>query len=135
MITPYINDKLATGKEKEVALSDFYKILLYLDKSEIKKLFGEIALKVIKNGCYYGYFIDNSDKFLIQELPVNYCRSRFIVEGRPTIEFNMKYFDNTFKDITQRIKILNIFPEEFKKGYVLYKQGKLPPQFAGDSEG
>lgn len=36
----------------------------------------------------------------------------------------MKYFD-TFKDIKYRLKVLNLFPEEFKKGYSLYCSGKL----------
>ena len=135
MVTPYINDETATEKDKDNALTEFYKILLYLDNSELKKLFGEIALKVAKNGCYYGYLIPTAKKITVQELPVNYCRSRFIVNGKPAVEFNMRYFDVAFKDTTQRIKILNLFPSEFKKGYILYKEGKLPPQFAGDKEG
>ena len=135
MVTPYINEEAATEKDQDNALSEFYKILLYLDNSELKRLFGEIALKVAKNGCYYGYLIPTAKKITVQELPVNYCRSRFIVNGKPAVEFNMKYFDVAFKDTTQRIKILNLFPSEFKKGYILYKEGKLPPQFAGDKEG
>lgn len=135
MITPYINDDTVKDKDKDNALSEFYKILLYLDRSELKKLFGEIALKVIKNGCYYGYLIPSQKRIIIQELPVNYCRSRFVVDNRPVIEFNMKYFDLAFKDTTQRIKMLNAFPAEFKKGYILYKEGKLPPQFTGDTAG
>ena len=135
MVTPYINDNIANEKDKNIALADFYKILLYLDNSELKRLFGEIALKVVKNGCYYGYLISNNKRIIVQELPVNYCRSRFIVNGRPAIEFNMRYFDLAFKDTTQKVKILNLFPAEFKKGYILYKEGKLPPQFAGDTAG
>ena len=135
MVTPYINDEVANDKDKNTALTDFYKILLYLDNSELKRLFGEIALKVVKNGCYYGYLIPTSKRITVQELPVNYCRSRFIVNGRPAIEFNMRYFDLAFKDTTQRVKMLNLFPSEFKKGYILYKEGKLPPQFAGDTAG
>ena len=135
MVTPYINDEVASEKDKDTALTDFYKILLYLDNSELKKLFGEIALKVIKNGCYYGYLVPTTKRITVQELPVNYCRSRFIVNGRPAIEFNMRYFDLAFKDTTQRVKMLNLFPAEFKRGYILYKEGKLPPQFAGDTEG
>lgn len=135
MVTPYINDEIANDKDKDAALENFYKILLYLDNSELKKLFGEIALKVVKNGCYYGYLVPTTKRITVQELPVNYCRSRFIVNGRPAIEFNMRYFDLAFKDTTQRVKILNLFPAEFKKGYILYKEGKLPPQFAGDTEG
>ena len=135
MVTPYINDEVASEKDKNTALADFYKILLYLDNSELKKLFGEIALKVVKNGCYYGYLVPTTKRITVQELPVNYCRSRFIVNGRPAIEFNMRYFDLAFKDTTQRVKMLNLFPTEFKKGYILYKEGKLPPQFAGDIGG
>lgn len=135
MVTPYINDEVASEKDKDTALADFYKILLYLDNSELKKLFGEIALKVVKNGCYYGYLVPTTKRITVQELPVNYCRSRFIVNGRPAIEFNMRYFDLAFKDTTQRVKMLNLFPAEFKRGYILYKEGKLPPQFAGDIGG
>ena len=135
MVTPYINEETATEKDQDNALIEFYKILLYLDNSELKRLFGEIALKVVKNGCYYGYLIPTSKRITVQELPVNYCRSRFIVNGRPAVEFNMRYFDLAFKDTTQRIKMLNLFPSEFKKGYILYKEGKLPPQFAGDKAG
>ncbi len=135
MVTPYINEDTTKEKDQDDALADFYKILLYLDNSELKKLFGEIALKVIKNGCYYGYLIPTSKRITVQELPVNYCRSRFIVNNRPALEFNMRYFDAMFKDATQRMKMLNLFPPEFKKGYILYKDGKLPPQFPGDSAG
>ena len=71
----------------------------------------------------------------IQELPPNYCRSRFSVNGRPAVEFNMKFFDDTFRDTTQKMKILNLFPSEFKKGYILYKEGKLQPDFLGDTSG
>ena len=32
-------------------------------------------------------------------------------------------------------KVLNMFPEEFKKGYRLFERGKLKPVFAGDESG
>jgi hypothetical protein len=47
----------------------------------------------------------------------------------------MKFFDDYFKDTTQKMKVLGLFPEEFKKGYILYKQGKLKPDFQGDTSG
>ena len=135
MITPYINEEVTKEKDENTILGDFYKILLYFDNSELKRLFGGIALKVIKNGCYYGYVVPGNKRINVQELPVQYCRSRFSVNNRPVIEFNMKYFDVMFKDAAQRQKMLTIFGEDFKKGYILYKQGKLPPLFVGDTEG
>ena len=134
MITPYLND-MENEKVIDKALDGFYESLTYLDNFGVKKFFGEVALKVIKNGCYYGYLIPTSTRMNIQELPANYCRSRFTVNGRPAVEFNMKFFDEMFREANQRMKMLNLFPKEFKKGYVLYKEGKLPPQFAGDISG
>ena len=51
----------------------------------------------------------------------------------PAVEFNMKFFD-TFKDINYRMRVLNLFPDEFRKGYLLYKQGKLISDIAGDRD-
>lgn len=38
----------------------------------------------------------------------------------------MAFFDQEFKDPNYRLKVLNLFPKEFAKGYMLYKQGKIP---------
>jgi hypothetical protein len=133
MITPYIVNKESVKPDK--ITDTFNKALLYLDNFEVKKVFGEIALKVLRNGCYYGYLIPQTDKMVIQELPVEYCRSRFSVNQRPAVEFNMKFFDDFFKDSMQRTKMLKLFPAEFEKGYKAYKEGKLIPDFPGDSSG
>ena len=68
-------------------------------------------------------------------MPVGYCRSRYKVGTSPAIEFNMRFFDDHFKDINYRMRVLNLFPDEFKRGYLLYKQGKLVPDFQGDNSG
>jgi len=46
----------------------------------------------------------------------------------------MRFFD-TFSDINYRMRVLNLFPDEFKKGYMLYKQGKLPRDNMNDKYG
>jgi len=43
-------------KEEEI-MKDFSRILGFLDSSNIRKLCGEIALEVVKNGAYYGYIV------------------------------------------------------------------------------
>ena len=48
-----------TVKEDKI-LKDFSKVLNYLDNSYIKKVFGDIALEVMKNGCYYGYQVPST---------------------------------------------------------------------------
>ena len=129
----YVVPEILDEKSKEdKVLKDFSKILNYLDNSHIKQLCGEIALEVIKNGAYYGYIVPSEKGLILQQLPVAYCRSRYKIGTMPAIEFNMKYFDDAFKDPAYRMRILNLFPKEFAKGYMLYKQQKLQPDFQGD---
>ena len=120
--------------KKETFLKDFSKILRYLDNSYIKKICGDIALKVIVDGAYYGYIVPSDTGLILQDLPIGYCRSRYNVGGLPAVEFNMRFFD-TFRDPGYRMRVLKLFPDEFAKGYALYKQGKLLPDFAGDNSG
>ena len=131
LVTPYYTESI----KPEKLLEGFNQVLAYLDKFEAKKFFGEVALKVMKNGCYYGYLIAQNGTVIVQELPPRYCRSRFMVNGHPAVEFNMKYFNDMFTNAEQLARMLKVFPPEFEKGYRLYKQGKLKPDFPGDESG
>ena len=122
LITPYINDN---EPNTEKILKTFYKILTVFDNFGIKKNLGEIALKVMRRGCYYGYIIEGKDNFYIQELPVRYCRSKYSINDMPVVEFDMRFFDEQFRSVELRNRVLQLFPDEFKKGYKLYKQNKL----------
>lgn len=123
-IVPEIYDE--SPKEEKV-LKEYVSILNYLDNIHIKKLCGDIALSVIKYGAFYGYVVDTGKSAVIQELPIDYCRSRYQVNGVPAVEFDMRFFDEKFPDANYRARILKMFPKEFAKGYILYKQGKLQP--------
>ena len=120
-LVPEIYDKNA---DSDKMTKDFIRILNFLDNTYIRKICGDIALDVIVEGAYYGYIVPNADGLVLQQLPIGYCRSRYKVGNQHAIEFNMKFFD-TFKDPAYRMKVLGLFPKEFQKGYVLYKQNKL----------
>lgn len=134
-LTPIVKEKDLKEKDKRKLITDFKDCLSLLDNFNVKKTLGEISLKVLKNGCYYGYKVDTAQGMVLQELPVNYCRSRFNYGAKPVVEFNMKFFDENFRDSEQKQKVLKMFPHEFAVGYRLYKEGKLPPQFSGDDRG
>ena len=123
------------AKQVNKILDNFFKVLRYLDNFKAKKIFKEIALKVVVEGCYYGYIIHNATGPTIQELPSEYCRTRYKKDNRHVIEFNMKYFDDYYKDPNYRERVLKLFPDDFKKGYRLYKNGKLKGDFQGDQNG
>lgn len=132
MITPYIKSK---NMNNQVIIDNFHKYSEYLDNFQIKKYLGEVAYNVILNGSYYGYIIHDTDTAYVQELPSKYCRSRFKVKGKPAIEFNMKFFDDFYKDPVYRKRVLQLFPKDFQKGYALFIGGQLKPDFPGDTAG
>lgn len=104
---------------------EYRKALRFLDNSNIKKNCCDIGLQVIRNGAYYACLIPSSEGIVFQDLPANYCRSRYKVGNMPIVELNMRFFDDKFPDTQYRQKILKLFPKDIQKGYVLYKSGKL----------
>ena len=145
-VTPYINapelvvddegDLEKNVKTNKNIIRKFDKVLHYLDVFNVKKNLNEIALKVIVNGCYYGYLVrDSGDtKVMIQELPTEYCRTRYSINNRPVIEFKMSYFDMEFPNEELRKRILNLFPVDFQKGYKAYKAGRLRSSIPNESD-
>ena len=47
--------------KEEKVLKDFARTLNYLDNSNVRKVCGDIALSVIKDGAYYGYIVPSTD--------------------------------------------------------------------------
>ena len=86
-LTPYSNDIEKENENK--LLKDVSNALLYLDNSDVKRVCGNIALDIIREGVYYGILIDFGDKFAIQKLPASYCRNRYFSGPMPIIELNL----------------------------------------------
>lgn len=132
-ITPYFSSNSSRYVKK--ATADFNKLLYILDNTRVKNICTKIAYSVLLEGCFYGYKIYNKNAVNIQELPIKYCRSRYSKYGSPIVEFNMKYFDDNFKDPDYRERVLKVFGDEFIKGYKAYVKNKLKPDFSGDQNG
>lgn len=138
VLTPHLDKSSKITAESPVAkkmTNEFYSALDFLDDFQIKRFYGDIALKVVKLGSYYGYKIPVGNTVQIQELPQKYCRSRFTVNGKPAVEFNMRYFDDIFTNEEYRKRILNLYPKDFRKGYNAFKAGRLTGDYPGDQAG
>ena len=119
----------------EKVVEGWYKSARFLDNCDLKQTFGEIALDVVRDGCYYGYTVRQKNAAYLQKLPSKYCRSRYKLNNVPVVEFNLKYFDENFSDIAYRTKIIKMFPKEIQKAYISYKKGTLKKDFNGDDFG
>lgn len=122
--------------DKNKILKKFNELLEHFDASGIQMQMRKWAAQVCLEGVYYGYICDDiNDKFVVQDLPTSYCRSRFNHRGKPMIEFNVKYFDKVTNDTRYREQLLNLFPEEIKAGYAKFLKGKMEAEFQGDDSG
>lgn len=125
-----------TDEFSDKILKKFNQLLEHFDNSAIQLMCRKWANVVCIEGCYYGYICDDvNDKLVVQDLPVDFCRSRFLYKGTPLVEFNVQYFDKVTSDQKYREKLLGLFPEEFQAGYRKYKAGKLPAEEQGDEAG
>lgn len=122
-----VPEVLVDNYKEDQVVTEYVKMIDFFDKSTVKKMCGQFALKVIKDGVYYGYAYEGTEGIIFQELPWQWCRSNYSHQGNPVVEFNMQFFDKKFPSPGYRMKVLDLFPPEFKKGYLLYKQHKLPP--------
>ena len=102
----------------------------FIDNADLPELFTHIAIKTLRDGCYYGVIQEVTDRSVsILDLPVYYCRSRFKdKEGNDIIEFNVTYFD-TITDREYRKKALAAYPKEVVNWYRRYRNRKTNDQW------
>lgn len=108
-------------KIKDKKLSDAYmRAAKFCADFSIEEKFTHISLNVLLDGAYFGIIHYNQDGVVIQDLPYEYCRSRFKNhQDINIVEFNVKFFD-TIRDIEYRKEILNTYPKVVQKGYYDY---------------
>ena len=62
----YVAPEILTDNVKEDdVMTDFNRILNFLDNSYIRKTCGDIALEVIKNGVYYAYIVPSANGLVL----------------------------------------------------------------------
>jgi len=57
---------VATLKNRQKIFANFFNVLNFFDDFEVKRFCGKIALKVIRNGVYYGYLVAQNNKVVVQ---------------------------------------------------------------------
>ena len=97
----------------------FDKSLNFVDDLFIKDTFSKISELVFMNGAFYGYFRELGDTKAIQELPIDFCRTRAKVDGLYQVQFDIRYF-NTFRNVEERQLMIDQYPSEFLEYYVEY---------------
>lgn len=115
---------MKTLKSKLVEKSNakvYYEAADFCSTFQIERKCGLFAKDIFVKGAYYGLLHDNGGNIVIQDLPFEYCRSRFKnQQDIDIVEFNVKFFDS-IKDETLRKEILKTYPKLIQKAYYAYK--------------
>ncbi len=130
LVTPYIQNKKT---KKDTVNKDLASALMMLEDMNLKTRLGEISLNVLIEGVYYGYVKSYLGKLVIQDLPTEYCRSIYKVNGFPVVELNLDYIDREFHNEAIKKQVLDTLPPEVKDMYVRVKKGEqIPANLKGE---
>lgn len=122
IVTPIFED--GKGSKAQIVKS-FYNACGFVDKLDVKNTFTRITKSWLINGMYNGILREQGNKVSIQDLPLEFCRTRFKdYNNLNVLEFNVTYFDRKFPDERERARILETFPEVVQIAWRNWKEKK-----------
>lgn len=119
--TPISNSK---GFEYKKLAKTMDKVSEYVSNAYIESTCQYIAFETALNGVFYGYERTEDNQNVLQELPPSYCRTNYKINGNYAIEFNFKFFDDNYRDVTLKQQAFDMLPDEFLTLYNEYKNDK-----------
>ena len=120
IVVPYLQNRRDSIGDKKIS-SAYYNATDFLTTFQVERKCTLFAKEVLVKGAYYGLLRMEGEKIVIQDLPFDYCRSRFKnQQDLDIVEFNMAFFD-TIRDEELRKQILKTYPKIVQKGYDKFK--------------
>ena len=116
-----------TGKgSKTQIIKAFYNACSFVEALNVKSTLARITREWLKSGIYYGILQEQGNKVVVQDLPPEYCRTRYKdLNDLPILEFNITYFITKYDDEKVRNAAVFNFPPEIQKGWRQYKNKTL----------
>ena len=97
----------------------------FIDAMDIPDSFNHITKEWLKTGVYYGILRTHGEEVVIQDLPLEYCRTRFKdFHNINILEFNILYFE-TLHDEDIREEAISTFPNEIQQAWEQWTNHEL----------
>ncbi len=114
MVTPvYQEDNIS----KAQTIKAFYAACNFVDKLNVPVTFQRITKEWLKNGVFYGILRTDGEEVVIQDLPLEWCRTRYKeFNGLNLLEFNVNYF-NSISDEEYRKEVVQTFPKVIQEAW------------------
>ena len=101
----------------------FYAACDFVDKLDLPNSLSRITTEWLITGVYNGILREDGDLVTIQDLPLEYCRSRFKdLNNLNILEFNLNYF-YSFTSDELRKEALNTFPKIVQQAWHKWIRG------------
>ena len=96
---------------KTQIIKAFYNACEFVDKLDLPNTLARITTEWIITGIYNGIVREYENKVTVQDLPLEYCRTRFKdFNNLNILEFNLMYFEHIY-DETMREEAVATFPK------------------------
>ena len=129
----FLYDTLVTpiyesGKGSKAQITKaFFNACNFVETLDVKTTLARITREWLKTGIYYGIIQERGNKIIIQDLPVDYCRTRYKdFNNLNILEFDVTYFLTKYEDEKMRDAAIQNYPPAIQKGWKDYKAKKLP---------
>ena len=123
IVTPIY--EVGKGSKTQI-IKAFYNACEFVEALDVKNTLARITREWLKGGIYYGILQEQNSKVVLQDLPVEYCRTRFKdFNNLSILEFNLLYFINTYIDEDIRDAAVLNFPDVIQKAWIQWKNHKL----------
>ena len=112
-----------SGKgSKALITKAFYNACSFVEALDTKNTLSRISREWIKSGVYYGILQELGNRVVVQDLPMDYCRTRTKdFNNLNILEFNLLYFVHTYSDVELREQAVAGFPEIIQRAWKRYK--------------
>lgn len=105
-------------------LKSFNNACCFIEQLDIPNTFTHITKEWLKTGIYNGILRYDNGNAVIQDLPLEFCRTRFKdFNNLNILEFNLQYFDSIHDKILQQ-EAVESFPEIVQEAWAEYIAGK-----------
>ena len=110
---------------KTQIIKAFDKACKFIEAMDVPNTFNHITKEWIKTGIYNGILRTDGEEVVIQDLPLEYCRTRFKdFNNLNILEFNILYFEQ-ITDPVLRKEAVDTFPLEIQQAWELWCDHKL----------
>ena len=123
VVTPIY--EIGKGSKAQITKA-FYNACSFVEALDVKTTLARITREWLKSGIYYGILQEYGNKVVIQDLPSEYCRTRYKdFNNLSILEFNITYFVTKYDDEKMRDAAIVNFPPAIQKGWKDWKAHKL----------